>query len=162
MSAKAFDPRCKAIAKSGKRCGAAAMEGGLCFFHTNPDKASELGRIGGRKNRHFRSEPADPLPTLDSAVAVRQTVARLVEDVYAGKVHPRTASGLASLLNLQLRAIETSDLERRLEHLEKRLADAGSEGNSDSHVHEPDPDLHESAGPFVAEDEDYDGEGQER
>lgn len=53
MDAKAFDSRCKATAKTGKRCGAAATEGGLCFFHANPDKAAELGRIGGRKTVIF-------------------------------------------------------------------------------------------------------------
>lgn len=47
MPPKNLDPRCKAQAKSGKRCGAAATAGGLCFFHANPNKASELGRIGG-------------------------------------------------------------------------------------------------------------------
>jgi hypothetical protein len=55
-------------------------------------------------------------------------------DVYAGKLHPRIAAGLAPLLNLQLRAIETSDVERRLARLEKLSAEAaeatGSKGPS--------------------------------
>src|SRR3954451_11963115 len=123
MTQKNFDSRCKAQAKSGKRCRAAATEGGLCFFHANPNKASELGRIGGRKNRHVVMTDSDPLPRLDTATAVRTAVARLIEDVYAGELHPRIASGLAPLLNLQLRAIETSDLEDRLTKLEGLLAD---------------------------------------
>ncbi len=80
--------RCKARAKSGKRCGAATTAGGLCFFHANPNKASELGRVGGRSKRHTAGENLDPLPTLDNALAVRDTVARLVADVYAGRIHP--------------------------------------------------------------------------
>ena len=128
---KNVDRRCKALAHSGKRCRAAATEGGLCFFHANPNKASELGRIGGRKNRHAVAETADPLPSLHTAIAVRDAVARLIDDVYSGKLHPRVASGLAPLLSLQLRAIETSDLERRIEALEKRLRDAPSEGGFD-------------------------------
>jgi len=28
------------------------MEGGLCYFHANPDKAVELGRNGGRHRKH--------------------------------------------------------------------------------------------------------------
>jgi hypothetical protein len=51
-------------------------------------------------------------------------VARLIADVYGGKIHPRIAAGLAPLLNLQLRAIETTDLERRVALLEKLLAEA--------------------------------------
>jgi hypothetical protein len=117
--------RCKGKNKSGKPCGAAATAGGLCYFHANPDKASELGRIGGRQNRRAAGNGGDPLATLDNAHAVRDTVARLIEDVYAGKINPRIASGLAPLLNLQLRAIETTDLARRLANLENKL----SEGN---------------------------------
>ncbi|MCU1307814.1 MAG: hypothetical protein JWN45_2509 [Acidobacteriaceae bacterium] len=122
---------CKAQTKAGKPCRAAATEGGLCFFHANPNKASELGRIGGRKNRHGVADPLDPLPRLDTAIAVRTTVARLIEDVYAGKLHPRIASGLAPLLSLQLRAIERSDLGQRVAKLEKLLASPDLKGNFD-------------------------------
>ncbi len=78
MTAKNLDRRCKAQAKNSKPCRAAATAGGLCFFHANPNKASELGRIGGRGNRRVTGENADPLPTLDNAMAVRDTVARLI------------------------------------------------------------------------------------
>jgi general stress protein YciG len=115
--------RCKGKNKSGQPCGAAATAGGVCYFHANPDKASELGRKGGRQNRHTAGDSVDPLPILDNPLAVRETVARLIADVYAGKVNPRIASGLAPLLNLQLRAIETTDMERRLADLEKKLAE---------------------------------------
>jgi len=50
---------------------------------------------------------ADPLPVLNNAIAVRDTLARLIADVYAGNLQPRVAAGLAPLLNLQLRTIET-------------------------------------------------------
>lgn len=126
MSAVKKDHRCKAKTKSGKACQAAATAGGLCFFHANPDKASELGRIGGRSNRRAAGENADPLPTLDNAIAVRDMVARLIADVYAGKIHPRIAAGLAPLLNLQLRAIEATDLELRVAELEKALIREGA------------------------------------
>jgi hypothetical protein len=61
---------------------------------------------------------------LDNALAVRDTVARLIADVYAGKLNPRVAAGLAPLLNLQLRAVEATDLEQRLERVETLLANA--------------------------------------
>ena len=114
--------QCKSKTRSGEPCRAAATVGGLCFFHSNPNKAAELGRIGGRKKHHIHAENLDPLPTLDSALAVRQTVDRLIAEVLAGKRNPRTAASLAPLLNLQLRAIETSDVERRLAELEKLAA----------------------------------------
>jgi|GEM_PF-1710265 hypothetical protein len=131
MTPKNSNPRCKARTKSGKLCQAAATAGGLCFFHANPNKASELGRIGGRSKRPSASETADPLPKLETATAVRDAVAQLIVDVYAGKLHPRVAAGLAPLLNLQLRAIETTDLERRLAKLEKLLPETEAEEDLD-------------------------------
>jgi hypothetical protein len=121
MTPKRPDSRCQSRTKRGDPCRAAATAGGLCFFHANPNKASELGRIGGRSKSTPAVESAEPLPTVNNAIAVRDLVARLIADVHAGKVHPKIAAGLAPLMNLQLRAIETSNLEVQLAQLEKRL-----------------------------------------
>jgi hypothetical protein len=43
---------------------------------------------------------------LVSATAVLETVARLIADLYEGKLHARIAGGLGPLLHLQLLAIE--------------------------------------------------------
>lgn len=120
MTTKNSSSRCQAMTKSGKPCRAAAMAGGLCYFHANPNKASELGRIGGQKNRRVSVEPIDSIPALDTAIAVRNKTAELIEGISSGRVDPRIGSGLAPLLSLQLRAIETTNLERRIEELEKR------------------------------------------
>ena len=90
------------------------------FLSRQSNEASELGRRGRRKKRSAVTERADPLPKLETTLAVRDTFAQLITDRYAGKLHPRIASGLAPLLNL-LRAIETSDLEHRLRKVEEFL-----------------------------------------
>ncbi len=95
-----------------------------------PEKASELGRIGGRRKRLSPGENVDPLPKLKSVVAVRDVVAQLIADVYAGKMNPRTAANLAPLLNLQMRAIESTDLERRVARVEELLAKTDKESDS--------------------------------
>jgi len=43
--------QCKATTSSGARCKAKPHKDGLCFFHSDPKKAAELGRKGGRHNR---------------------------------------------------------------------------------------------------------------
>jgi hypothetical protein len=96
------DSRCGARTKNGKPCCAATTEGGLCFFHANPNKAVQLVRIGAKKNGHLQVG-LDPLPNLDNAMAIRDTVARLISDVCAGKLHPRIAAGLAPLMHHQTR-----------------------------------------------------------
>lgn len=130
MTTNNRNSRCKALAKSGKPCRAAATAGGLCFFHANPVKASELGRIGGRSKRPPVPGSVDPLPKLNNAMAVRETVDRLIDDVISGRLHPRVAAALTPLLNLQLRAIETTDFERRLEELGKRTEADQTNGTS--------------------------------
>jgi hypothetical protein len=134
---KRQDHWCKAKTKRGTRCRAAATAGGLCFFHGNPNKASELGRKGGKSHRHSAAESVDPLPRLDNAMAVRDTVDRLVADLYSGQVQPRLASGLATLLSLQLRAIETTDHERRIAELEKDKVNRARASNGDGEVLSP-------------------------
>ena len=127
MPTKMYSSSCQALTKKGKPCRAAATAGGLCFFHANPNKAVELGRIGGRKNARIPSG-AEPLPNLDSAIAVRDAVTRLITDVYAGKLHPRIATGLAPLMQLQLRVLEKMEFEQRLAKLEKQLKTMSKNG----------------------------------
>lgn len=95
MDKESFKNRCKALTKAGKACRASAMPGGLCFFHANPNKAAELGRIGGRRKIGSFDKNSEPLPILDNARGVRDTVARLISDIYEGKRHPSIGAGLA-------------------------------------------------------------------
>ena len=125
--------RCQGQTKTGNPCRAAATSGGLCFFHANPNKASELGRIGGRSKSRMPAESIDPLPKLEKVIAVQDAVEKLISEVYAGKLHPRVAAGLAPLLNLQLRALEATDLERRLEKVERLLAREVKEDDLNGH-----------------------------
>ena len=131
MTLKTSNSPCQALTKKGKPCRAAATEGGLCFFHANPNKAVELGRIGGKKNGYMRVG-LDPLPNLDNAMAFRDTVARLISDVYAGKLHPRIAAGLAPLMHLQLRVLEKTELEKRLGKLERLMREGIMENRKPS------------------------------
>ena len=126
MDNKSRENRCKGTTKHDKPCRAAATEGGLCFFHANPNKAAELGRIGGRTNGHSFAIIGDPPSDLVSAKGVMDAGARLIEDVYAGKISPRVASCLAPLLNFQIRAIHFTDIELRLAKLEQCLNSMGS------------------------------------
>jgi hypothetical protein len=120
MTLKNSNSCCQSLTKKGNPCRAAATEGGLCFFHANPNKAAELGRIGGKQNGRVQVK-TDPIPNLDNATAMRDLVARLIADVYAGNLHPRIAAGLAPLMHLQLRVIEKTDFEKRLAKVERQL-----------------------------------------
>ena len=110
--------RCSGFTKAGKPCQAAATEGGLCFFHANPNKASELGRVGGTKRRKSGVENAEA-PEMKTALDLQNLVERLIADVWTRKLDPRTAGGLVPLLSLRLRTLEIFDLDVRLKKLEQ-------------------------------------------
>jgi hypothetical protein len=115
--------KCKGLTKAGRPCRAAAGEGGLCYFHANPSKAQELGRIGGRRNRHVTGTALE-LPRLDTAAAVRDALAQMMVELHSRRLHPRNASALAHLASTLLRAIESAELvelRERVSRLERSL-----------------------------------------
>ena len=114
------NPRCKAVTKSGNPCGAAPTPTGLCFFHSNPNKASELGRIGGRRNRRPKGENAHPAPKLEGASASAR-IESLYHDVEIGLIKPSVANVLIKLTDLHARVIEKTALEDEIANLQEQL-----------------------------------------
>jgi hypothetical protein len=112
---------CRAKTKKGEPCRAAATETGYCYFHANPHIASQLGRTGGRKNRHVMEGAARALPALDTVTGVKDAIAQMIVDLHANRLHPRTAAGIVPLLNALLRALGAADLELRIKKLEKDI-----------------------------------------
>ena len=92
-----------------------------------------MGRIGGQCKSRIPAEILDPLPKLNKAIAVQEAVEKLISEVYAGQLHPRVAASLAPLLNLQLRVLTATDLERRLQAVERLLARGGEEDYPEGH-----------------------------
>ena len=113
---------CKNKNKRGEPCGAPATDTGYCHLHSDPERASQLGREGGRKNRHVFETDARPLPSLDTMAGVRNALAVMIEDVHAKRMDPKTANGLAPLMNSLIRALEPAETERKLKKLETELA----------------------------------------
>jgi len=55
----------------------------------------------------------DPLPKLGSAIEVKEMAARLIDDIYTGRVSTRVADSMARYLDLYLRAIQTAAMVAR-------------------------------------------------
>src|SRR5271169_4993676 len=54
----AANGKCRAATKAGRQCAAPVIRGDVyCALHSDPKKAAELGRKGGRANRHTFSMP---------------------------------------------------------------------------------------------------------
>ena len=113
--------RCEAKTKDGKPCKAPATAGGLCFFHANPARARELGRIGGRKNRQLLPEPV--APTAMTASELSRLLTEALWDVRSNKLVPRKAAAMSQLAAVLNRTLSVSDLEARVSRLEERMAE---------------------------------------
>src|SRR6266481_4470089 len=88
-----------------------------------PDRRKRRAdRIGGSKRRPAGTEPSDEFPAAATAAELRDLGTRLIADMLAGRINPRTAAGLVPLMNLQLRAVEVAGLETRLNKLEQDFA----------------------------------------
>ena len=116
--------RCKGVTRSGTPCTAWAMEGGLCYFHANPDKASELGKRGGR-SRGPTSSPgaadyvARPLKSVDD---VTRLLADTINDLRSRTIDSRLANTVGFLATGMLKALQQGDMEGRLRAMEAVLS----------------------------------------
>jgi len=84
--------RCKGTKKDGAACMAWATEGGLCYFHANPNKAVELGRSGGLRRQHTFEQPTEPVAPPESAADVRKMLAETMAGAFSShSAHPQFA-----------------------------------------------------------------------
>jgi hypothetical protein len=112
-------PQCKALTKAGLPCLAAPMASGLCFFHTYPNKASELGQVGGRKNRK-----TNQIENKLSALAFdspNDRLENLYQAVLNGRIHHQRASVLIRITHEQILARETTARDEEIARLRREL-----------------------------------------
>ena len=114
--------KCSARTKLGNECRAAAVMGTeFCALHGDPERAAALGRMGGRRNRHYvDTEPINISPP-STPEDVKNVLGQAMADVRAKKLEPRTATALTYMARVLLEAFETTDLQKRLERLEQEV-----------------------------------------
>lgn len=124
--------KCKAKTKAGTPCRAPAVEKSLCFFHAHPEKAAELGRDGGRKNRHRIPIASELAPCrLRSFEDVQLLLEEAINNVRQGPFDLRAANSIGFLAGILLKAIEHGRIEERLAQLEAIIAsDKGNDPGS--------------------------------
>ena len=111
--------RCKAMTKAGAPCAAPAIRGkNFCSLHSDPSRAAQLGRKGGMGNRHVYENDPREVATPQTASDVKKLLAEAMAEIRAGKMDPKLGTTLGYLGTSLLKAIETSDIEQRLERLE--------------------------------------------
>jgi general stress protein YciG len=94
--------QCKATTSSGERCKAKPHKDGFCFFHCDPKKAAELGRKGGKDNRHIYETPRG-VTAPESDGDVTRTLAQTMAEVRTGKLESKISRTQSRPLSSQLR-----------------------------------------------------------
>ena len=117
---KPLPAQCKATTPSGEPCRAKPHKEGLCFFHSDPKKAAELGRKGGRHRAVYSPDGLKEFAAPRSAADLRDLLAQSIIEIRSGKLDPKLANSISYLGAGFLRALEVSDLETRLQTLEER------------------------------------------
>ena len=117
---KPLPAQCKATTPSGEPCRAKPHKEGLCFFHSDPKKAAELGRKGGRHRAVYSPDGLKEFAAPRSAADLRDLLAQSIIEIRSGKLDPKLANSISYLGTGFLRALEVSDLESRLQTLEER------------------------------------------
>jgi len=115
---------CKHIKADGKQCQSRAMlNSDYCYFH-NPDVAEERQAAnirGGRGKRPRVDTPLGVTVKFESVDDVLRLLEVVTEAMLNGVIDQRVASTTAYLSNVVLRALESSEMEKRVEKLEKIL-----------------------------------------
>src|SRR5271157_2300381 len=90
--------KCKAKTKAGRPCAAPAVRGSaLCALHADPNRAAELGRKGGARNRKVYDGDVRNVSAPESAGDVKRMLAESMAEVRAGKMDPKLGSTLGYL-----------------------------------------------------------------
>jgi len=107
--------QCQKKKRDGSRCGARSLSGKrYCALHSEPGKAAELGRKGGRRRTVFRQENLKELEPPKTVGDLRDLLAQAIVEVRAGKLDPKLANSISYLGTGFLRAIEVGDLQEKL------------------------------------------------
>ncbi len=103
------------------RCRAAATDTGYCYLHSKPNRAAELGRIGGLAKRSAPIIGQPVLQSLHCTQDIGNTLDRLAHEVYEGKTPPSVAKSLTGILTLRLRVLEMYNADERIAKIEEHL-----------------------------------------
>lgn len=110
--------KCKYIKDNREKCNANAInEDEYCFWHSKKmaEKRTEAVKNGGNSpKRHYENEEISLRTTAD----VVELIERTINELRRNRTSTRIANAIGYLAGISLKAIEQSDLERRMEVIE--------------------------------------------
>jgi hypothetical protein len=123
--------QCQFKKSNGGGCRATPMTGQeYCFFHdpTMAMKRTKARSAGGRKNKAAVLSTNLPELSLKNVADVVSLLAATVNQVRHGELHPKFANSIGYLSGILLKALETEDIEARINSLERAIATQKRQG----------------------------------
>ncbi len=114
---------CKAIKTDGSPCQSAILKDGeFCYFHDPAinKEAKKTAQSRGGKHSHHTMAPVPAIP-LHETQDVVILLSQVINEVRTGALDPKLANCIGYLAGQLTKAMEVSDLERRMEEIEKKL-----------------------------------------
>ena len=126
--------QCKFTKSNKKQCNANAMKSNeFCFTHNpNTKEAKKEAVVRGGKSPKKNYNPLPPVEIEDSG-GVAKLLAKTMNEVRAGEIDLRVANCLGYLSGHLLKALEASDLEKRVEEIENKLEERNKQKEGDRH-----------------------------
>lgn len=125
--------KCKFTKDDGKQCGNYHLRNDeYCYWHSGaiPESEKIASRIRGGKERIIKSNGKYKHTALKTIEEAMKLNALLINNILSNDLDLRVATGIGQLLGLQLKLIETSDLEKRLKKVEAVIEVSEIEGGA--------------------------------
>lgn len=114
--------KCKFIKSNNKKCNGFAVKGDdYCFFHSAKHQEARKEAVLKGGNSLKRNYGKDGEIKISCSSEVLNLLEQTINDLRQGKTSVKIANALGYLSGIALRAIEQTDLEKRLEVLEYAL-----------------------------------------
>jgi hypothetical protein len=121
-----FQRECRFTKSDGKHCRARPMtDTHFCFFH-DPHvsvRRAQARSAGGRKNKGAVLPTDTPTCSLGSVQDVVLLLAETINQVRRGELDARAANNIGYLSTVLLKALDATNLERRIAGLENAVSD---------------------------------------
>jgi hypothetical protein len=97
------------------------MKSGFCHFHENPNRAAQLGRLGGQNNRREKGSSAHAFPKMAGCESALEILQGIFEASRAGSMRPAVANILLKVINLHTEVWAKTRVEQQIAELQKQL-----------------------------------------
>jgi len=111
--------KCKFIKQNGQQCEAKAIkDSDYCFFHSDKKQRKLASQKGGQNRIAKQKEPLEVIE-LEKAEDIKKLLAKVINEVRSGQTDVKVAHCIATLSNYFLKAVEVSDIQNRVEKVER-------------------------------------------